>query len=259
MEMLDAGVQNVKYDWCVPPAQMDLAENTFHLWGVNMEKASAHLEGLRKTLPADEQAKAARFRFLSDRNDYIATRGVLRDILSRYDRRAPADLEFCHGSHGKPGLVPQSNKLGLHFNVSHSDRLGLYAVTRAGEVGIDVERIKPCEGFEGIADRFFSPPEIQALRAYPAALQLNAFLGYWTRKEAYAKALGAGLWLDWTSFDVSQAPRQGVQIAAPNRTRWSICPFVPAPSYVAALAYQGDGSVLRFWKWSSLAPASRPN
>jgi 4'-phosphopantetheinyl transferase len=259
MELLDEGVENVKFDWCVPPAHMDLADNTFHLWGVNMDKVSAHLEGLRKTLPADEQANAARFRFLSDRNDYIATRGVLRDILSRYDRRTAADLEFCYGPHGKPGLVAQSNRLGLYFNVSHSDRLGLYAVTRAGEVGIDVERVKPCEGFESIANRFFSPPEIQGLRAYPTPLQLKAFLGYWTRKEAYAKALGAGLWLDWTTFDVSHVPRQGVQDLAQNRTRWSICPFVPAPSYVAALAYQGDGSALKFWKWSSLAPASRPN
>ena len=259
MEMLDAGPGNVNFDWCVPPAHLELSQNTFHLWGVNMDKVSADLEKLRKTLPEDEKAKASRFRALSDRNDYIAGRGVLRDILSRYGGRAPREWEFCLGPDGKPGLVPQGNNLGLHFNASRSHRLGLYAVTRAGEVGIDVQRIKPCEGFEGIANRFFSTPEIQALRAYPVALQLNAFLGYWTRKEAYAKALGAGPWLDWTTFDVSHVTTTGAQCIDSKRARWSICPFVPAPGYVASLAYQGDDSVLRFWRWSKLASAPRPS
>jgi 4'-phosphopantetheinyl transferase len=211
------------------------------------------------TLPADEQAKAVSFRFLRDQNDYVSVRGALRDILSRYEHRSRADLEFCYGSHGKPGLDPQSNTQGLHFNVSHSDRLALCAVTRAGEVGIDVERIKPSAEQEMIAERFFSPPEIQALRAFPPVLRLDAFFGYWTRKEAYAKALGEGLWLDWTSFDVSCIHRQEVQNPTSVGPGWSIYPFAPAPGYIAAFAYQGTCPVLKFWKWSSLDTETPPN
>jgi 4'-phosphopantetheinyl transferase len=131
-------------------------------------------------------------------------------------------------------------------------------VTQAGEVGIDVERIKPCEDFERIAERFFSPPEVQALRAIPPKFRPFAFLAYWTRKEAFTKALGAGLQMDWTSFAVSLLPAQTVQSANPSGTRWSIFSFLPALGYVAALACQGDAPTLKFWKWSpvpSLAPS----
>ena len=109
-----------------------------------------------------------------------------------------------------------------------------------------------------IVERFFSPPEIQALQTFPPDLRLDAFFSYWTSKEAYAKALGGGLCLDWTAFDVSSFHRQEVVGSPSVGAGWSICPFAPAPGYVAAFAYQGTCSMLKFWKWSSLGSES-PN
>lgn len=108
-----------------------------------------------------------------------------------------------------------------------------------------------------IAERFFPPPEIQALRRYLPPLRRDAFLTIWTRKEAFTKALGVGLQVDWTSFDVSRVPAQGIQTAMPSATGWSIYPFVPEPGYVAALAYEGVAPILKFWEWLGIASASR--
>jgi 4'-phosphopantetheinyl transferase len=130
-------------------------------------------------------------------------------------------------------------------------------VTRTGAIGVDVERLQPCGSFDRIAERFFSLPEIQALRALPPHLRRDEFLAYWTRKEAFAKALGMGLQMDWVSFDVSRVPAQAGQSYEPGGNRWSIHTFRPALGYVGALAHEASCPILKFWKWLPLAPATR--
>jgi 4'-phosphopantetheinyl transferase len=44
-----------------------------------------------------------------------------------------------------------------------------------------------------IADRYFSPHEVRALRALPPDRQRERFFEYWTLKESYIKARGMGL------------------------------------------------------------------
>ncbi|HEX2242050.1 MAG TPA: 4'-phosphopantetheinyl transferase superfamily protein, partial [Gammaproteobacteria bacterium] len=80
------------------------------------------------------------------------------------------------------------------------------AVTCAREIGIDIECIRSELAYEQIAERFFSPREVAALRTVPTSRQLKAFFDCWTRKEAYIKARGEGLSLPLDRFDVSLAP-----------------------------------------------------
>lgn len=252
MEML-----NLTGYWHRPPDPLELPEGAVHLWSLNLEWASNSGQDIGGILTADEQARAAAIRSSLDRKYFIAARGALRDILSRYVHRAPADIDLFYGLYGKPRLGPSCPTSRIHFNVSHAQSLGLLAVTRNGEVGIDVERIRPCGDFEMIAQRFFSPPEIQVLWAVPPTLREHAFLAIWTRKEAFTKALGVGLQMEWTSFDVSRAPDQSVQTTNLGATRWSIYPFLPALGYMGALAYEGSCPLLKFWQWQPLAPVSR--
>jgi 4'-phosphopantetheinyl transferase len=258
METFDLGKLEAVRNWCVPPGPLDLAQNSVHLWTVSLIRASANLKQFQETLSPDERAKSARFRFLKDRNHYIVARGVLRDILGRYARQAPATLEFCYGPHGKPSLQPRSNTLGLHFNLSHADELALYAVTQTGEVGIDLERIKPFDGYDAIARRLFTKAEAEVLHALTPRLQSEAFFACWVRKEAYLKALGVGISLNLASFHVSFVQEQHGVIGNIEASACSIYSFTPAPGYTAALACKGKSSNLKFWKWSDPAPNRGP-
>lgn len=220
-----------------------------HVWRAALEADPADLERLQETLAPDERARAAQFHFPKDRRHFLAARGALRDILARYLHREPARLQFRYGAAGKPALATVSEGHELRFNLSHSDGLALYAITRGGEIGIDVERIRAEVAEERVAERFFSAQEVSALRGLPTHLQAEAFFNCWTRKEAYVKARGEGLRIPLDSFDVSLIPGAPAAFLRGAESQWSLQAFIPAPDYVAAVAAEGRDWRMRLWQW----------
>ena len=184
-----------------------------------MDEPPASIDCYLHTLAADERTKAERYYFERDRLRFIIAHGVLRAILSLYLNESPKRLSFCEGSHGKPALALDSGGDSIRFNMSHSHRMALYAVTRSREVGIDLEFVRCDLEAEQIAERVFSPREIAELRALPAALRRNAFFLCWTRKEAYIKAKGEGLSLPLDQFDVSLIPGEPAALQHAARFR----------------------------------------
>lgn len=240
--------------WSVAPARLVLQDQEIQVWRAWLDLAPADFESVAGALSPDEQARAARFISPRHGRRFSAARGVLREILSRYLDRAPSQLEFCYGPSGKPALAPGSGTDEVRFNLSHSHGLALYAVTRAREVGIDVERIQPDLAEEQIAERFFSPGEAAELRGLPPGAQAEAFFNCWTRKEAYIKARGEGMAIPLNSFDVSLAPGApatllSVRSAPEECSRWSLRAITPFAGYVAAVAAGGNAWQLRLWEW----------
>jgi 4'-phosphopantetheinyl transferase len=83
----------------------------------------------------------------------------------------------------------------LRFSVAHCEELLLVAVTRIGDVGIDVERVRPIERWARVADRVFAPAERAALgREVESGEEPSAvFFRHWCRGEAELKAIGCGI------------------------------------------------------------------
>ncbi len=225
------------------PHATAIRADELHVWQAWLDRSRDEVARLRSILSADELERAARFRFDRDRDRYVVGRGLLRLLLASYRGMAPAELSFVYGPYGKPLLADP----GLWFNLSHSGALALYAFSSVAEVGIDVELDAPEFARERIAERFFSPAEVSALRSLPPELQGRAFMACWTRKEAFIKARGDGMSLALDSFDVSLTPGSP---AALLRTEWSAEePGLwrlgdvsdPDRGYVAAVALRGDG------------------
>jgi 4'-phosphopantetheinyl transferase len=196
--------------------------------------------------------RAGRFHFARDRDHYTVARAVLRDILGRYLGLAPASLRFKYNPFGKPSL--DDGARGVRFNLSHSGGIALYAVALGREVGVDVEQLKDEMDCGGVAERFFSPSEVAALRTLPPEAQKRAFFDCWTRKEAYVKARGDGLSLPLDSFDVSVAPGEPAALLrtrddACEASRWTLRELSTEPGYAAALAVEGRDWRLRCWRW----------
>ncbi len=157
-----------------------------------------------RLLSRDEQERMARFRFETDRDNFLFYRSMLRILLASYLGTPPAELCFAYSAHGKPSLAALSGH--LEFNLSHSHGIVLFAFSRGRRVGVDVEYLRRDLNVQEIAGRFFSAAENHALMQ--RSDMHDAFFHCWTRKEAFVKARGEGLSCPLDSFDVSVAPEE---------------------------------------------------
>src|SRR5262245_57704155 len=211
-----------------------------HVWQAHLDVPQADVSNLQETLTDDDQERAARFYFEKHRRRFIVGRGILRTILGRYLGVQPDKIRFSYNDKGKPSLV-ESKLSDFGFNISHSDELGLYAFALGVPVGVDVEVIRPVSDMEAIAKRFFSPLEYQMLQQVPNENRLEAFFNCWTRKEAYVKAEGLGLFIPLDSFTVSltlSEPAHFIQLTANSGHggRWCLHHLRPSPDAVGAVA-----------------------
>ncbi len=238
--------------WPSPPADLGLPDNEVHVWRAGLDLQPARLEQFHRVLSEDERAKAARFHFPKDRDHYIAARGFLRTLLGRYLALEPARIQFCYNQYGKPDLTLDSAQTRVRFNLAHSHGLALFAFNRGREIGIDLEWMRPDRATGEIADRFFAPAEAAALRALPGEIRTRAFFNCWTRKEAFIKGRGLGLFLALDPFVVTLVPGETAALLsaaddpdAPNR--WSLRELEAADGYAAAVAVEGRGWELRIY------------
>ncbi len=222
-----------------------LGTRDVHVWRVSLDQPPATVERLRQILSLDEQARVDRFHFESDRQHFIVARGCLRTMLARYLQIAPNKIQFSYASHGKPELaISNAQTQPLNFNLSHSGGFALYAFTRVGEIGVDLEHVRPELAGADIARRFFSSSEVARLTRLPANVRHEAFFNCWTRKEAFIKAKGKGLSLPLDQFDVTLAPSEPAALLRTRwdeheASRWSLKAIDVGPGYVAAVAVAG--------------------
>lgn len=251
--------------WPAPPAGLALPPGEVHVWRAPLAASAGRLGALRRALSPDEVERAESFHHRRDREGFVVARGVLREILSLYLPGAwPARLRFRYGRGGKPALEDGGGAHALHFNVSHSAGLALYAFSRGRRVGVDLERVRAVRSYEEIAERHFAPEEVSALRALHDDARRESFFHCWARKEAYVKAVGEGLSLPLDRFAVSLPPELPERLlhteyAPAEAGRWSLRGIVPGPGYAAALVVEGHAWRLSRWQWPEHGLAAWPH
>jgi len=235
--------------WSFPPTKLELEEDTIHVWRASLVLEKVALERYASTLSQDENLRASRFLFPADRDHFVAARGILRELLGKYAASSPALLQFQYGAHGKPALRSEKGESSIRFNLSHSRGLAVYAFARNRELGIDLEPIRPEFAGEAIAERHFSPQELEEWHRLTPGLRAEAFFLCWTRKEAYVKARGEGLQIPLASFSVTLTPGQPQELQSVDTARWRLHSFQPATGYAAALVGEGKDWRLLQWDW----------
>ena len=241
--------------WIPSPKSLKVEDGETHIWRAFLEEKSLPMLALFNVLAIDEQNRASKYLFKKDREHFIVARGALRMILSRYLGIQPDKICFSYNSYGKPELnISEAGGNTLQFNVSHSGGVALYAITRAREIGIDIEYMREANASLDVADRFFSSLEVSIIRGLPSCLQTAAFFTCWTRKEAYIKAIGMGLARSLSDFSVFILQRSPTDSLSINDIRlddkWSLMTLPTEPDFMAALAVAGPIGTLRYFNWS---------
>lgn len=203
------------------------------------------LARLRLLLSHEERRQEAGFYFADDRKRYLVTRAMVRELLSRYASTGPEHWVFSKNAYGKPIIADvildaDDQARDLSFNISHTRGLIALAVTRARDLGIDVENVASRRVSLDVANKFFSATEVAELARVAPDEQQDRFFEYWTFKEAYIKARGMGLSLPLDGFGFQFPHRDSVRITIDSdlndrADRWSFWQCRPSPDYLMAI------------------------
>jgi 4'-phosphopantetheinyl transferase len=226
--------------WPQPANAVALVPGEVHVWRASLALSDSQEAQRSACLSADERGRASRFLSAPARTQFIAARSALRAILARYLNRDPGEISFRLGPIGKPALADVGSS-SVFFNLSHSHQLALVAVTRCGEIGVDVEFVREMASRDQLAERFFHPNEVEVLRELRADQRAEGFFNAWTRKEAFLKATGKGISYGIDRVEVTLAPGLNPSVVAVDGNRdvaaaWSLAALTPAPGYVGAVA-----------------------
>jgi 4'-phosphopantetheinyl transferase len=220
---------------------LHLGAGAVDVWLTATEAVKAPLKACYvRLLDSAEEARWRRFQVDSARDQYLIGRALLRTTLSLYADVAPTAWRFETNRYGCPFIAAPAGCRDLRFNLSHTEGLVACAVTRGGEVGVDVESIDRQVDPLELAPTVFAPTEVAELQAIPAAQRHDRFFSYWTLKESYIKARGMGLSLPLAGFWFAlggDTPRIHFAASCPDRSeRWHFEQHCPTGRHKLALA-----------------------
>ncbi|MBQ2653157.1 MAG: 4'-phosphopantetheinyl transferase superfamily protein [Methanobrevibacter sp.] len=138
------------------------------------------------------QEKIDFYRFDKDKKLSCGAYLLLKKLLSEENITKPI---FKSEKYGKAYI---SNYENIHFNLSHSGKIVLCAISDM-EVGADVEYID-CEIDLDIAKHYFYNREYESIMN--AKNRPHEFFKYWVLKESYMKYTGLGMNLELDSFEI---------------------------------------------------------
>ena len=195
------------------------------------DRTTPEFASLAERGPVSAEART-RARALQDpvaRADLLSRRAALRRVLALYLSRHRESIRIVTLPGGKPTFVPEpGDDRRLSFSSGYSHDVFCLAVGTSTSLGVDVELERPVPRALGIASRWFSPEESDALRVVQQDRLAEEFLRLWTAKEALAKRHSAGLRLMSGPVDELDVRRE----MAKN----TLVHFAPRVGYVASLA-----------------------
>ncbi|HED04910.1 MAG TPA: 4'-phosphopantetheinyl transferase superfamily protein [Candidatus Fraserbacteria bacterium] len=198
-------------------------------------------------LAGEELAQLARLRSPWRRRDWLAGRLAAKRLIRRYLAHelrlslALSQILIGYEALGQPRASlaspagerwPQAADLlkELSLSLAHSEGWGLAALSGAGEIGVDLQRVRPLR--VGLAQRILSPSERARLAERFSCREPAALLLYWTLKEAALKALGFGLRLPMRAVQVELARQSGrarLRIELPGGPRYAVAAYRSEP------------------------------
>jgi 4'-phosphopantetheinyl transferase len=168
------------------------------------------------------------------------------ELLAGYCGCLPEELGFSYGPWGKP-LVATGDGRRVFHSISHSGRRAAVAVCLDGEVGIDIEAMRPGRRFADVVAYAFSPEEIAALDGAESEERTSLFYDLWTKKEALIKAAGASVAVHMDRTSVTGRAGENGWTAARIRGLagcWFVRSVEVLPGYAGAVCAAAPASVV---------------
>jgi 4'-phosphopantetheinyl transferase len=212
------------------------------LWYVFFDKVAdpALKEECRSLMSPEEVAREQRLIPPQVKHQLLVSRALVRTTLTHYAEADPRQWKFRFSPLGKPSIEDPPG-LPWEFNLTHTRGLAVCAVSPHHAVGVDAEHCDHKIDYAGMAKRFFHPTETAALEDLPPDRYRRTFFQFWTLKESYLKAHGAGLSMPLDRFAFSLGPDHPPRISEPvvgeePAHEWHFAQFQLSEPYEIAVA-----------------------
>ncbi|WP_329239503.1 4'-phosphopantetheinyl transferase superfamily protein (plasmid) [Streptomyces sp. NBC_00111] len=133
------------------------------------------------------------------RHRFAAARLLLKHTAAAALETDAAELDLAYKIGGRPHLRGLRQ---IDVSLAHTDELIVVGISRTGRIGVDAEPLSRSLSLDVMRSRVCTPGEQAVLGAVEGPALTAAMLRLWTLKEAYTKALGQGLRLLFTEFDI---------------------------------------------------------
>lgn len=191
------------------------------LWYFNIEDfPDVELQRHLLVLPKDIVSDIDRYRFIDDKKFRL----VARLLLWKYAQ--DNNLIWDWGQWKRTSTNKPFMQNGPYFNISHSGKMVLVAISTEQELGVDIEYNSDID-ITSIS-HYLHEDEIAFLKQ--KGNNQNNFYKVWTRKEALLKAIGIGLLEGVNHFNVLS------DVIKYQRT-WFLQDLQVAEGYSAAVCY----------------------
>ncbi len=162
---------------------------------------SDDLDRHHNLLTLQEQAAAEQFLNDSARCQFIVGRGLLRWQASQRCGVEPRDIRLYRSELGKPYVRLDSCDAACLFNISHCPTMVVMAINDCAPVGVDVEALGRPLNIDSLTSLVMTSRERRNYYLLEDHMRSRAFFRTWTLKEAYTKALGVGMSLDFRKLE----------------------------------------------------------
>ena len=218
---------------------------TFYQHAPQLSAGSLHLWWLPLTLNESQHQQALLLLNDAQRNKYqrrntpilkeryLAGRYFLYTLLAHYTNVDAKTIILEYSRFNKPYL--KANPQPIQFNYTDTNGYGLFAFSNTVELGIDVEQCSRTGAFSSIVRKRFTDQEQEYVTNRQGNIDTQRFLAYWTRKEAYGKALGVGI-----NFQMNQ-----VNLHSKDHTKqltdpdWTLKQLNLPDQHIGCLVHQG--------------------
>lgn len=151
------------------------------------------LEIASKKFSKDFYNKVLKYKRWEDIQLTLLGRIMVFDGIYKIFNEYYSDTDLHYSKYGKPFLNNE-----IDFNISHSGKIVVCAITKKNEIGIDIEEISDLK----IDDYKEYLTHLEWDKIKKSSSTKKTFFDYWTQKEAVIKSHGKGLSINLSSFEI---------------------------------------------------------
>ena len=173
-------------------------------------------------LTAAELEEYTAFKSSTRKNEYVATRSLLRDMVSRLELDHE-QFSLQKDSFGKPS-GRYGNKT-LNISIAHTAERVICAIAPEIELGVDIEPLGRSVP-DRLRNRIINPEEVDLVRSAET-------IRLWTVKEALVKLHGTGLRTNLNECTITDIENNQFSATFNNDKRAKICSFAHGNHWIA--------------------------